>query len=138
MLEMPEQLIGGAKLLAQAFGVTVHIGIEDNKMDAVEVLRNEIAKEGVSNIVVDVQHTRYPQGAEKQMIQAVTGRQVPGGQAARGCGMRRIQCGYYRCHLSRGHHRHAPDPPYRYGDGLGYQRAEKPGGPCGYAAQVRV
>ena len=46
MLEMPEQLIGGAKLLAQAFGVTVHIGIEDNKMDAVEVLRNEIAKEG--------------------------------------------------------------------------------------------
>lgn len=43
-------------------------------------MRNEIAKEGVSNIVVDVQHTRYPQGAEKQMIQAVTGRQVPGGK----------------------------------------------------------
>lgn len=30
--------------------------------------------------MVDVQHTRYPQGAEKQMIQAVTGRQVPGGK----------------------------------------------------------
>ncbi len=87
MLEMPEQVIGGAKLLAQAFGVTVHIGIEDNKMDAVEVLRNEIAKQGLNNIVVDPEHTRYPQGAEKQLVQAITGRQVPPGglPASVGC-----------------------------------------------------
>lgn len=80
MLETPDQLIGGAKLLAQAFGVTVHIGIEDNKMDAVEVLRAEIAKQGLSNVVVDPEHTMYPQGAEKQLVQAITGRQVPGGK----------------------------------------------------------
>ena len=80
MLEMPEQVIGGAKLLAQAFGVKVHIGIEDNKMDAVEVLRKEIAKENADQVVVDVEHTRYPQGAEKQLVQAITGRQVPPGK----------------------------------------------------------
>ena len=100
MLEMPEQVIGGAKLLAQAFGVTVHIGIEDNKMDAVEVLRQEIAKEGVSNIVVDPEHTRYPQGAEKQLIQAITGRQVPGGKlpADVGCAVFNVDttCAIYR------------------------------------------
>ena len=100
MLEMPEQVIGGAKLLAKAFGVTVHIGIEDNKPDAAEILRQEIAKEGVSNIVVDVEHTRYPQGAEKQLIQAITGRQVPGGKlpADVGCAVFNVDttCAIYR------------------------------------------
>ena len=100
MLEMPEQLIGGAKLLAKAFGVPVHIGIEDNKMDAVEVLRKEIAKEGVSNVTVDPQHTRYPQGAEKQLVQAITGRQVPPGglPSAVGCAVFNVDtvCSIYR------------------------------------------
>lgn len=100
MLEMPEQVIGGAKLLAQAFGVAVHIGVEDNKMDAVEVLRQEIAKQGVTNIVVDPEHTRYPQGAEKQLIQAITGRQVPGGKlpADVGCAVFNVDttCAIYR------------------------------------------
>ncbi len=38
-------------------------------------------------MVVEVLHTRYPQGAEKQLVQAITGRQVPQRQAARrrGC-----------------------------------------------------
>lgn len=100
MLEMPEQLIGGAKLLARAFGVTVHIGIEDNKMDAVEVLRQEIAKEGAANIVVDPEHTRYPQGAEKQLVQAITGRQVPPGglPSAVGCAVFNVEttCALFR------------------------------------------
>ena len=88
MLEYPEQVIGGAKLLAQTFGVDkVYIGIEDNKMDAIEVLRTEAAKENAAFVEIRQLHTRYPQGAEKQLCQAITGRQVPPGglPAAIGC-----------------------------------------------------
>lgn len=87
LLERPEQVIGGAKILARIFGVDrVHIGIEDNKRNAAELLRLKIEEEKAP-VVVDLMHTRYPQGAEKQLCQAITGRQVPPGAlpAAIGC-----------------------------------------------------
>ena len=87
LLEYPEEVIGGAKLLARMFHVDkVHIGIEANKMNAAELLRRKI-EEDRAPVVIDVLHRRYPQGAEKQMCQAITGRQVPPGQlpAAIGC-----------------------------------------------------
>lgn len=85
MLERPEAVIAGAALIASAVGAdrTV-IGVEDNKPDAVFALEGALS--GAEVEVVSV-HTRYPQGAEKQLIYAITGREVPRGQlpAATGC-----------------------------------------------------
>ena len=87
MLEYPEEIIGGAKILARIFGVDrVHIGVEANKQNAAQLLQVKIAQEKAP-VVVEVLHTRYPQGAEKQLIHAITGRQVPPGAlpASVGC-----------------------------------------------------
>lgn len=87
LLEKPEEVIRGAKLLARIFKVDrVHIGIEDNKKNAAELLQMKIDEEKAP-VVVDLLHTRYPQGAEKQLCQSITGRQVPPGglPAAIGC-----------------------------------------------------
>ena len=87
MLERPEQVIKGATLLAKCFGVEhVYIGVEANKQNAADVLNKTIA-ELKAPVVVEVLHTRYPQGAEKQLCQAISGRQVPSGKlpADAGC-----------------------------------------------------
>ena len=83
--EMPEQLISGLLIIMKILGLKEgHIGIEDNKPEAIQALKANVADSGV---VVDVLPAMYPQGAEKQLIQAVTGRQVPSGglPAAVGC-----------------------------------------------------
>lgn len=73
MLERTDDLIDGMNILARVLGVTEPcIGIEVNKPDAIELLK----KKGVKVIPLKVQ---YPQGAEKQLIDAVTGREVPAG-----------------------------------------------------------
>lgn len=87
LLEHPEEVLGGVKLLARIFGVDrVHIAIEANKANAAEMLRLKIEEEKAP-AVVDVLRTRYPQGAEKQLCQSITGRQVPPGAlpASIGC-----------------------------------------------------
>ena len=83
--EMPEQLISGIKVIMKILGLKeAHIGIEDNKPEAIRALKATV---GDSGVIVDVLPAMYPQGAEKQLIQAVTGRQVPSGglPAAVGC-----------------------------------------------------
>lgn len=87
LLEHPEEILGGVRLLARIFGVDrVHIAIESNKANAAELLKLKIEEEKAP-AVVDVLRTRYPQGAEKQLCQSVTGRQVPPGAlpASIGC-----------------------------------------------------
>ena len=87
LLEHPDDVIGGMKVLARLFGVDrVHIAIEDNKTNAAEMLKLKIESERAP-VVVDILRTRYPQGAEKQLCQSITGRQVPPGAlpAAIGC-----------------------------------------------------
>ena len=87
LLEHPEEVLGGVKFLARIFGVDrVHIAIEANKANAAELLKLKIDEEKAP-AVVDVLRTRYPQGAEKQLCQSITGRQVPPGAlpAAIGC-----------------------------------------------------
>jgi electron transport complex protein RnfC len=75
MLEKGEQLLKGAKLLARAIGVDkIHIGIENNKPDAIAHLSQLAAAE--RGVVVVPLKMRYPQGGEKQLIAALTGRQV--------------------------------------------------------------
>ena len=100
LLEYPEEVIGGATILARVFGVDrVHIGVEANKQNAAELLRLKI-EEAKAPVVVEVLHTRYPQGAEKQLCQSITGRQVPPGAlpAAIGCAVFNINttCAIYR------------------------------------------
>ena len=60
-----------------------HIGIEDNKPEAIAALQAAAGED----ILVDVLPAKYPQGAEKQLIYAITGREVPSGglPAAVGC-----------------------------------------------------
>ena len=84
--EMPEELISGLKIIMNILGVKQgHIGIEDNKPEAIRSLQAHLSEE--DNLIVDVLPAKYPQGAEKQLIYAVTGREVPSGglPAAVGC-----------------------------------------------------
>lgn len=79
MLEAPETILFGATILKQCFGMDkVTICTEDNKKDAVEVLRKAIGDR--KDIEVLALPTKYPQGSEKHMIKAATGREVPSGQ----------------------------------------------------------
>jgi len=83
--EMPEDLVSGLLIAMKILGLKEgHIGIEDNKPKAAEALRKAAAGTGV---IVDVLPAKYPQGAEKQLIYAVTQREVPSGglPAAVGC-----------------------------------------------------
>ena len=76
MLERGEQLIVGTRILMRAIGVTnAVIGIEANKPDAVKHLQAIVG--AATDIKVQMLKTQYPQGGEKQLIAAVTSRQVP-------------------------------------------------------------
>ena len=77
MLERPEEIIGGATYLAKMFGVDkVVIGVEDNKQNGIDAM-NKVIAEKKAPVVVEPLHCRYPQGGEKQLCQAITGKQVP-------------------------------------------------------------
>ena len=74
----PGRVIDGARLLGTAVGARqVVLAVEDNKREAIALLEQELA--GRQDLELRVLPTRYPQGAEKQLIQAVAGRQVPSG-----------------------------------------------------------
>jgi electron transport complex protein RnfC len=78
MLESPDEVISGIRYLIKAMELSrATLAIEANKKDAISLLKEKIG--GDSDIEIRVLKTRYPQGAEKQLIQAVTGRQVPPG-----------------------------------------------------------
>ncbi len=79
MLEKGDELVGGARLLKAAVGATkVIIGVESNKMDAVDALRSKAS--GFTDVDVEVLEVKYPEGAEKMLIFALTGRKVPPGK----------------------------------------------------------
>ena len=79
MLERPAEIIGGCCYLAKMFGVSkVVIGVEDNKKNGIESL-NKVIAEQKAPVVVESLRCRYPQGGEKQLCQAITGKQVPPG-----------------------------------------------------------
>ncbi len=78
MLEMSDEVFGGALYLMRMLGLeTCYIGIEDNAKEAIDVMR-EKAK-AVSGVSVVELKKKYPQGSEKQMIFAITGKEVPPG-----------------------------------------------------------
>lgn len=76
MLEYGDRLIVGVRILMKALDVKkAFIGVENNKPDAVAHLRTLAA--GIEGLEVVPLKVRYPQGGEKQLIAALTGRQVP-------------------------------------------------------------
>ncbi len=76
MLEESEWVVNGLRAAMRALDVKQGvIAIEDNKPDAIEAM--ERACKGRDGVRVQVMDTKYPQGGEKQLINAVTGRQVP-------------------------------------------------------------
>ena len=76
MLEYPDQILIGIKVILKVLGIDrAVIGIEANKPDAIELLKSKTSM--VSGIEVMPLQMKYPQGGEKQLIEAVTGRQVP-------------------------------------------------------------
>ena len=86
MLEHPDEVLGGIELVMRACGVKESLfAIEKNKQDAIDLLNQHgAAAKGIKIIPLKCQ---YPQGAEKQLILTMTGREVPPGglPAAVGC-----------------------------------------------------
>ena len=80
MLEKTVEIIEGAKILLKILGIReCVIGIENNKPDAIKVM-TDAANAATNNefgIRVETLEVKYPQGSEKQLIQAITGRKVP-------------------------------------------------------------
>lgn len=78
MLEETERVILGLKVILSLFPDAMGvIGIEDNKPDAIKALTK--AAENVDRIRVQPIKSKYPQGAEKQLIYSITRREVPSG-----------------------------------------------------------
>ncbi|MDL2318891.1 electron transport complex subunit RsxC [Eubacteriales bacterium OttesenSCG-928-A19] len=78
MLEFSASVVNGLRAAMRAVGARKGIiCIEDNKPDAIEAMRK--AASGRTGVEVAAMKTKYPQGGEKQVIQAVLGREVPSG-----------------------------------------------------------
>ena len=75
MLEEPEKLVGGLKLILKLFA-NAHgmLAVEDNKPDCIALLQKVTRDE--TRISVKALKTKYPQGGERQLIYAVTGRRI--------------------------------------------------------------
>lgn len=75
MMEEPEKLIGGLKIVLSMFDKAQGIlGVEDNKPECISLLKKLTQNE--PKISVKALKTKYPQGAERQMIYATTGRRI--------------------------------------------------------------
>ncbi|MCB9359130.1 electron transport complex subunit RsxC [Candidatus Woesearchaeota archaeon] len=80
MLEKPDQLIEGVRILQKVLNVkTAYIGIEDNKMDAIRLLKKKLKDQNEHSIHVKTVPAKYPQGAEKTLIYAILKKKVPAG-----------------------------------------------------------
>lgn len=79
MLETPKKVVLGMKAAMLALGVKNGIiAIEDNKLDAAANLKKAIGDDTTMKVVI--LETKYPQGSEKQIIEAVVKRKVPSGK----------------------------------------------------------
>ena len=80
MLEEPDAIVEGALAMARIVGVRrVSVGVEADKMPAVDALREAFGRVPASDIHFEVTpcEVRYPQGAERQLVKALTGRTIP-------------------------------------------------------------
>ena len=80
MLEKTADILFGAKAIARAAGASkVIVGIEANKKDAAEKMKNESRMKGILGIEVALLKNKYPQGGEKMLVKALLNREVPSG-----------------------------------------------------------
>ena len=80
LLESPQDVLRGTTLLLRTLGLAhAALVVEDNKQDAIALLRDLCARE-YPHLTVEVVRTKYPQGDERQLIYAVPGRQLPPGK----------------------------------------------------------
>ena len=78
MLEKPDEILAGFRIIMKILNVRIGIiGIEKNKPDAIQCMRRKTAS--AKQMTVLPLAVKYPQGAEKQLIKAATGREVPSG-----------------------------------------------------------
>ena len=78
MLEFPEKIVDGLKIILEILRCQrAHIAIEVNKPDAIARLKQSV--DGSELISIVPLKVKYPQGAEKQLIHAITKREVPSG-----------------------------------------------------------
>lgn len=79
MLERTDEILEGIAVVRRILEpARVVIGIEENKGDAIARMRQRIASAGLDYRVVPLR-VKYPQGDEKQLLKAITGREVPSG-----------------------------------------------------------
>ncbi len=79
MIEKSDQIIEGIKIIASIIKPEkLAIGIEANKPDAIEVMKEAALRADLSLDVVGLE-VKYPQGDEKQLLKAITNREVPSG-----------------------------------------------------------
>ena len=84
--EHPDEVLSGLKIVMRILALdTAHIAMENNKPAAAKALADAIGDD--RGVLLDILPAKYPQGAEKQLIKAITGREVPSGglPAAVGC-----------------------------------------------------
>ncbi len=82
MVEKAHEIISGMDIVLHLVEAKQGIiAIEDNTLDAVEVMQKALVDMGLTELIrVQVLPTKYPQGGEKQLIQAITGKEVPAGR----------------------------------------------------------
>lgn len=79
MVETPKLVLDGLSMIMDILGVTQgYVGIEENKPDAISAMQQ--AAGAYPGIAVKTLRTKYPQGSEKHLIKAITGREVPSGK----------------------------------------------------------
>jgi electron transport complex protein RnfC len=79
MVEYPERVHTGVRIMMRCLGVDrAMIGIEKNKPDAIEALSATLPQD--LDVTVHPLTVKYPQGAEKMLIEALTGKEVPSGK----------------------------------------------------------
>ena len=78
MLACADEILEGVRYIMRATGVKKAVfGIENNKKDIIELFNSKL--KGEKSIVVQALQTKYPQGGEKQLIKAITGKEVANG-----------------------------------------------------------
>ena len=81
MLEDTEDLIAGCQLIMKYIGLDEgFIGIEENKMDAIEHINEVLAAKGITNIKTFKLQARYPKGAERVLIYEIAGKTMNAGE----------------------------------------------------------
>ncbi len=81
MQTFPGEIIEGVRIALKILGIsTAYIGVENNKLHAIASLKKKLAEIKPSeNIIIVALKTKYPQGAEKQLVYSLTRREVPSG-----------------------------------------------------------